>query len=89
MTDQRGIKGVSGPLRNRSFTRYVVQLIELLSASLIDDPTSLDGAWQWPSWMSAISSIARIRGLSSNGTEMYAKGVDRYLPETEFPSLRT
>ena len=21
------------------------------------------------------------RGLSSNGTEMYAKGVDRYLPE--------
>ena len=47
MTDQRGIKGVSGPLRNRSFTRYVVQLIELLSASLIDDPTSLDGAWQW------------------------------------------
>ena len=22
-----------------------------------------------------------IRGLSSNGTEMYAKGVDRYLPE--------
>ena len=24
---------------------------------------------------------AVIRGLSSNGTEMYAKGVDRYLPE--------
>ena len=23
----------------------------------------------------------RTRGLSSNGTEMYAKGVDRYLPE--------
>ena len=22
-----------------------------------------------------------VRGLSSNGTEMYAKGVDRYLPE--------
>ena len=24
---------------------------------------------------------SRMRGLSSNGTEMYAKGVDRYLPE--------
>ena len=26
-------------------------------------------------------STTRVRGLSSNGTEMYAKGVDRYLPE--------
>ena len=28
-----------------------------------------------------VGSIAPNRGLSSNGTEMYAKGVDRYLPE--------
>ena len=31
--------------------------------------------------MTATHNSAPIRGLSSNGTEMYAKGVDRYLPE--------
>ena len=57
MTDQRGIKGVSGPLRNRSFTRYVVQLIELLSASLIDGTVKLSGILGF--WRRNRSSVER------------------------------
>ena len=32
-------------------------------------------------WLYLSRSQSRDWGLSSNGTEMYAKGVDRYFPE--------